>query len=262
MFIDSVEWCTQSDWAREQRAEPVCDAAIRYLLLGSPLVLPNNFLLHLAPHKGPPLFEVRSLADQGRLYTDDDGILLLAQKLTPLALSCPDKPGGRAARLLDGEPTRICVPLLMRPRTMRVCHANASCHLGVARKRLMLKRFYWWIGMSLCMRWWLHRCLQSQVRKSSRQSVRWPILSLPLPSGPGVAVSVDYFGPLPVTLRGNCDILLFTDRFSRCAHKHAVSAAEFTAGDTAEILVNRYIAIWRCPASLLSDNRLHFCFKL
>ena len=75
-FIESVKRYSHTDWAREQRAEPVCDAAIRYLL-GNPSVLPDDFLLHLADHKRPRLSEVCSLADKGRLYTDDDGILLL-----------------------------------------------------------------------------------------------------------------------------------------------------------------------------------------
>ena len=116
--------------------------------------------------------------------------------------------------------------------------------------------------MDICTRWWLRRCLQCQARKSSRQTVRWPILSLPLPSGPGVTVNVDYFGPVPVTPRGKSYILLFTDRFSRRANKHAVSAAEIMAEGTADILVNKYIPLWGCPASLLSDNGLQFCSKL
>ena len=69
--------------------------------------------------------------------------------------------------------------------------------------------------------------------------VRWPTLYLPLPSGSEVAVSVDYFGPLPITPRGNSYILLFTDGFSRRADMYAVSAAEFTAEGTAGILVNK-----------------------
>ena len=43
---------------------------------------------------------------------------------------------------------------------------------------------------------------------------------------------------------------------------HAVSAAEFTAESTADILVNKYIPLWGCPVSLLSDNGLKFCSKL
>ena len=116
--------------------------------------------------------------------------------------------------------------------------------------------------MSISTRWWLRHCLQCQVRKSSRQTARWPIFSLPLPSGPGIAISVDYFGPLPVTPKGNSYILLFTDRFSRCAEMYAVSAAESTAEGTADILVNKCIPLWGCPVSLLSDKGLQFCSKM
>ena len=85
---------------------------------------------------------------------------------------------------------------------------------------------------------------------------------MPLPEGPGIAVSVDYFGPLPVTPRGNTYILLFTDRFSHPTDMYAVTAAEFTAEGAANILINRYIPLWGCPRSMLSDNGLQFCSKL
>ena len=171
-FLQPVERYSHTDWAREQRTKPVCEAAIRYILLGCPSVLPDDFFLHLAPHKRPPLSEVRCLAAKSRLYRDNDGILLIVRKLMPLTPPCPDKSGGRAARLLHDEPTRIYVPLLMRPWIMHVCHTNVSCHLGLARALSMLERFYWWMGMDVCTRWWLRRCLQCQARKFSRQTVR------------------------------------------------------------------------------------------
>ena len=100
------------------------------------------------------------------------------------------------------------------------------------------------------------------MRKTSRQTVRWPILPIPLPNSPGVAVSVDYFGPLSITARGNSYILLFADRYSRRADMFAVTTAEITAEGTANILVNRFILLWGCPSTLLSDNGPQFCARL
>ena len=62
--------------------------------------------------------------------------------------------------------------------------------------------------------------------------------------------------------RDNTYILLFTDRFSRRADMFPVTAAVFTAEDTANILVNQYIRLWGCPCTILSDNGLQFCSKL
>jgi len=174
----------------------------------------------LRPRARQPSFsEIRELANKGRLYVTANDIVLLVRK--PTKPPPPSRPRGRAACLLNDEPIRIYVPMLMRPWVMQLCHANVSCHFGADRTLRMLERFYWWIGMDICTKWWIRHCLRCQARKSSRQTVRWPILSLPLPSGPGVSVSVDYFGPLPTTPRGNAYILLFTDRFSRRADMYA-----------------------------------------
>ena len=62
---------------------------------------------------------------------------------------------------------------------------------------------------------------------------------MPLTENPGVAVSVDYFGPLPVTPRGNTYIVLLIDHFSRRADMFPATAAEFNAKGTANILVNQ-----------------------
>ena len=85
---------------------------------------------------------------------------------------------------------------------------------------------------------------------------------MPMSEGPAIAVSVDYFSPIPVTSPGNTYILFFTDRFSRRADMYAVTATEFTAEGTTNILINRYIPFWGCPRSILSDNGLQFRSKL
>ena len=77
---------------------------------------------------------------------------------------------------------------------------------------------------------------------------------MPLPSSPGITVSVDYFTPLPLTPRGNLYVLIFTDRFSRRANMFAVTAAQFTASGTADILIDRHITLWGYPETLISDN--------
>lgn len=94
--------------------------------------------------------------------TTDDGnnIVLLVRKLTPPPPPRLEWPSRRArtTRRLQGEPTRIYVTLSMRLWMVRdCCHANTSCHLGVAWTLRILERFYWCVGMDVCTRWWLRR---------------------------------------------------------------------------------------------------------
>ena len=43
---------------------------------------------------------------------------------------------------------------------------------------------------------------------------------------------------------------------------YAVTAAEFTGEGKSNILIDRYISLWGCPRSILSDNGLQVCSKL
>ena len=81
--------------------------------------------------------------------------------------------------------------MFMRSWVLHTYHASAFCHLGVSRTVSMLARFFWcgsawtsppavWSGT-----------VKFQARKTSRQTIRWPTLSLPLPNGPGITVRVD-----------------------------------------------------------------------
>ena len=252
---------SHSDWEHAQREDPLCGATRRYLQLGCPQHRLSSLCDHISSHRRPASTDILDLAAKGRLIQGDHGTTLLVRNPVTVAPSPVDTPA-RLGRPPFNDPVRIYVPLLARPWIMHACHADASCHLSVTRTLKMLERFFWWVGMEVCTRWWVRRCLKCQARKTSRQTVRWPVLPTPLPNSLGVAVSVDYFGPLPITARRNSYILLFTDRFSRRADMFAVTTAEFTAEGTANILVNRSIPLWGCPSTFLSDNGSQFCARL
>ena len=252
-----VEHYTYTNWAHEQRAEPLCSAIIRFISLGLPSPPPSDLLDYMPTASRPLLSEVLALEAKGKLRTTDDDTVLLVHR--PHTTSTTHATSTLASP--SNQTPRVYLPMSMRPWVLHTCHPTTSNHLGVARTLSMFMRFYWWIGMDISARWWLRRCLKCQARKTSRRIIRWPSLALPIPNGSGVLVSVDYFGPLPVTPRGNAYILLFTDHFSRRADMYAITEAEFTATGTADILINRYIPLWGCPVTLLSDNGLQFCSK-
>lgn len=168
MLFKHVGHYSFSNYVLEQRAEPACDAAIWYLLLGNSSVVPEYFLLDI-----PFRTQKGALSPtKGRLYNDDDGTLLLMRVPTPPVPTFPGNSGGNADRHLDDELTRACVPLFMRLWIVHSCHANAPCSFGVVLTRYILERICWWIDMHTCTRCWFGRCLQCQAREASQQTVR------------------------------------------------------------------------------------------
>ena len=245
-FADFTARCSHADMEGEQQAEPSCYDAIQYILLGRPLAMPTEVLARFPSHQRPSFLEIQELAGKGRLHTTDGGIVFVVRIPTPTPY--PPRPAGRATRLLGDEPVSFYVPLRMRPWIMQACHSIASCHLGTASTLRMLERFCWWIKMSISNRWWLRHYLKYQARKTPPLTVRWPVISTPLPPGPGIAVSMDCFRPTPVTPRGNTCILFFTNRFSRRTDMSTVAAAQFIAESTANALTNRHIPSLGMPA--------------
>ena len=231
----------------------MCRSTITLLQQGLGGASPHDIIALQFPIRvRPTVQQVLELAAKTQLFTTEGNFLLLVKRNTSSAELSQS----------EGRVPQIYVPRLMRPWVLRGCHADSVCHLRVTCTLQMLQRFYWWVGLDQSVRWWIRRCLFCQARKTSRQTIRWPTTLMPLPSGSGQIVSVDYFGPSPTTRKGNKHILLYTDRFSRHIAAYAVIQDERTVGGTARIFVEQYISLWGCPHTLLSDNGSEFVARL
>ena len=237
--------------ARTGRASNVPSPTLRSLSLDSPSPPQDDLLENIPSTRRPSRAEVLTIATIDQLHTTDDNTAILVHRphTDPMCHARDLRPPP-----LD-PPQRVYVRMLMRQWVLRTCYPTTSCHFGVSRTLSMLRRFYWWIGRDISTRWWLHHCRKHQVRKASRLTIRWSTFSLPFTNGPGILVSVDYSGPLPLTLRGNACIFLFTDRFSRRADIYTTTL-QFATSGTAHILVDQCIPLWGCPVTLLSDKRI------
>ena len=79
-LLARVERYTYRDWAREQRAEPVCYAAIRFLSLDFRSPPPADLLDSIPSAQRSLLSDVLALAAKGRLHRTDDETALLVQR--------------------------------------------------------------------------------------------------------------------------------------------------------------------------------------
>ena len=64
-------------------------------------------------------------------------------------------------------------------------------------------------------------------------------------------------GPLPVTSRGNCYILIVTDLFTKWVE--AFPLKETSAGTLANILVDEVVSRYGVPTSIHSDQGKNIC---
>ena len=118
------------------------------------------------------------------------------RRLTSAPVELEDRHPGLFERYLGDEPLRTYVPMMLRPLVMDQTHEEAV-HLDERVTLSLLQRFYWWIGMKQSLKFWIRRRYSCQAKKSDRYTVRWPLVSLPLPSRPGQMVAFDFLGPLP-----------------------------------------------------------------
>ena len=227
------------DWCEAQSRDTTARLVIKLLRAkakreGIPADEPKN--REVDPDKAWRLLgQCKSMA-----LPDDDNRKLLVRHPKREPVPRPNRKPGRYERLLGDGPMRVYVPLMLRPWAMDMTHKEAV-HLGEKVTLAMLERYYYWVGMASSVKWGIRRCYACQARKKTRDTVRWPLVSLPLSSGPGQMVAVDLLGSLPRTNQGNEHVLWVVDLFSRHAEGYALSADGKTAQGGAAKLVHDYI---------------------
>ena len=138
---------------------------MRYIVFGRPPSLTAGLLSCFPSHQRPSFSEIQVLAGEGRLHTTDDGTVLLARQPTPQPPFDSQRPVGCAVCLLNDEPVRIYISLSMNLWVMQAYYSKASGHLGTTHALGILERFYWWIGMHICTRWFRHLILSGKHGK-------------------------------------------------------------------------------------------------
>ena len=185
--------CAKSakDWAQIQQQDLTARTIITFLEQGTTVLQKEE---EKALDGGIDKKECRALLRQGELLELGNGSKLLVRRLTPAPMESEDRNPGVFERYLGDEPRRTYVPMMLRPWVMDQTHKEAV-HLGEKVTLALLQRLYWWIGMEQSVKFWIRRCYSCQAKKSDRYTVRWPLVSLPLPSRPGQMVAFDFLGP-------------------------------------------------------------------
>ncbi len=112
-------------------------------------------------------------------------------------------------------------------------------HQGVQRTRERIKARYYWYRMHSDVRGFVKSCNKCNRNKKASRKAKAPMTKYHAGS-PMERVHLDFLGPLPETPRGNTNILVMVDQFTKWCE--IVPLPSQTAKTTAKAAVNEFFA--------------------
>lgn len=203
------------------------------------------------------VLEQSPLLEEIRVATTQD--LLLQQ-----VLADPGKSGFSLENgLLKNQQGCVVVPndRSLRAKLLREVHdAPTGGHLGIEKTLTRLGRYFWWQGIRSEVQQYVKSCHACQSNKSSNQAPAGLLHPLPIPTQGWDQVSMDFVGPLPITVHGNDFILVVVDRLTKMAH-FLPCKQTITAPQVARLFWRDIVRLHGIPSAILSDRDPRFTSK-
>lgn len=108
--------------------------------------------------------------------------------------------------------------------------------------------------------YYVKHCVECQRRKLVRVKHREPMVITDTPTESFQKISIDIYGPLPVTRSGNKNILTIQDNLTK--YSVAIPIAETTSKDVATALARKFICIYGTPKVIISDRGTNFMSEI
>ncbi|VDI20678.1 COMPASS component SPP1 [Mytilus galloprovincialis] len=155
-----------------------------------------------------------------------------------------------------GENPRLVVPIEWRNEILELCHDIPSAgHQGAERTREKIKQSYYWHGLGADVERYVASCKHCSQNKKATRSARCP-QTLYHSGYPMERVHLDFIGPLPKTERGNENVLMMVDQFSKWVE--CVPLPSQTAEVTARAAVNEFFCRFGYPFEIFTDQGRNF----
>jgi hypothetical protein len=150
----------------------------------------------------------------------------------------------------------------LRSRILHEVHsAPTGGHLGVAKTIDRLSRYFYWAGQRQEVQQYVESCVQCASNKASNQSPAGLLQPLEIPQKLWEHVSMDFIGPLPLTVQTQNDmILVVVDKFSKMVHLLPCRSS-ITASQTAHLFFKEVVRLHGVPAAIISDRDPRFTSK-
>jgi hypothetical protein len=143
---------------------------------------------------------------------------------------------------------RLVVP---KPYIQEVLSLNHDLpmtgHQGVNRTRARVKEKYYWCRMNKTIKAYVHSCNTCNKNKKATRKAKCPLTRYHA-GVPFERVHIDFMGPLPETTKGNTNILVLVDQFTKWVEIMPLPSQ--TAEETTKALVDEVFTRFGCPLTI------------
>ena len=160
--------------------------------------------------------------------------------------------------------TKVVVPAVdsLHVEILQAVHDTPySGHTGIQRTYELVSRLFWWPTLRKDVTSYVGTCHTCQRNKASHRAPAGQLQSLDIPDRPWESVSMDFITQLPLTTRGNTQIMVFVDRLTKMVHLAALPTNTTTL-DVAHCFVHNVFRLHGLPSSLVSDRDPKFSGKV
>lgn len=160
----------------------------------------------------------------------------------------------------DESTWKIWVPEGLRTNVIQECHNPPSASHGGGDKTLeLIRRQYFWPGMSKEIREFVAKCQLCKETKAPNIALRPPMGSPAIAERPFQNMYIDLIGPYPRSKAGNTYILIIVDQLTKFLWLKGLRKA--TAVTIVKYVESEIFHMVGAPESILSDNGKQFISK-
>ena len=151
---------------------------------------------------------------------------------------------------------RLAVPVSQRNRLIWANHDSLmALHPGVTKTLLKLQARYWWPHMARDVTTYITQCDSCQRKKNPKIPMRVPLKNQ-MATYPFEVLSVDFQGPFTQSTRGNKNVLVWVDHFTKWIEMEATK--DQLATTVAASYIDRIFCRYGASRILISDRAKNF----
>ena len=169
----------------------------------------------------------------------------------------------RNTKLLQEENIRNLNMCVIKPNKARwniiASHHNGMGHIGMEKTLEILRHNYNWQNMENDVKTYIENCIFCAQRKAKGNIVKRPDFHMTA-TNPFEKIIIDITGPLPPSKFGHRFILSMVDVYSR--YIMAIPLRETSSETLVRAILEKWIAIFGYPDSIISDNGANFVSKV